>query len=412
MRPDGDEDILQLMLNRRPTEYVEHIATMLLPKVHDAATMMSMLLTAITRKHINVLQTAITLPLVQQLEMTAVLQLMQTDVAVRTPYHCYGVDYDRSAMHLLVRLPAATALRTNDIRSLMETALARSCDAAQQVVALCGLPAAQQLPLADCVQMLRQSTCRSLDTAVVALCSLPAASNMNQVDVWFGIMSAAVADHPYCTTMAGSAVQALCKLPAARHAHVGMLMELLITAVKFSGYAAVVALCALPAVHSISVDDVLILTQRVFIQLTELPSAVTSEDLDSNSQLGAVTAAAGLAALGKLAAVQRMSTAQLLELFNLLVWDGNYQPGLDWLQSLPAACDVPVDYIIQQSQVAVQQQNAAWLQALCSFPTAGKVDAETLLRLFVATCQCESDASRAVQQVLCKLVESRYPCSQ
>lgn len=356
-----------------------------------------------------VLRTAINLPLVQELDAAEVLQLMQTDVTAYTP-HVYATiscarDHVESSMRWLVQLPAAKQLDSSIIKVLIDTALARSCHAEQQITALCTLRAAEQMQLEDCVTLLKKSARRSLGTAVAALCRLPAVNKMDRVDVWHDIISATVTDLPDSFNQLQAGVRGLCRLPVARSANHDIIAELLTLALKYDQYPAVLALCGLPAAQQIPKDHLIALTFRIVIRVTwpadpMLPFSHMSWTV-SRSAVNALTA------ITKLKSVRDVSTAELLDFFHILVWDGNLQQVIQWLCSLPAAWDIPVNWLKQQMQEAVQESNLVRLQALCSLPAASHIDLDTLDLLFAAACQSRSNISRGIQQELRKLAKAR-----
>lgn len=407
---EGSLDILWILLNRRPAAAIDHIVAMLLSRIKREATLVHMLQIAIARKHNRVLQTAMNLcrPLLQQLKPATVLQLMQADVAMSTPFDYMTLLFrGDSAMRWLTALPAAASLPLDELKPLMHFALNKSCYADQQIAAICSLSEAQQLAQGDISRMMKHAADRSLDAAIIALCRLPAARSMT-VEAWFAISLSAAAVLPRKSGPAHQAtpntsVQELCKLPAAQGASPAMVAELLVTALKFEGYNAAAALCALPAAQDIPCEQVIALVQRVFIKLTGLYDEYTEFYENQAVRFGSNA----LTAMTRLDAVQSMGAAQLLELLDILVWDGNYQPGVDWLSSLPAAHSIPARVMGQQLQAAVQQLNSAKLQALCRFPAARHINAETMVMLFADACKSDGDVSRAIRLELCTLAATR-----
>lgn len=92
--------------------------------------------------------------------------------------------------------------------------------------------------------------------------------------------------------------------------------------------------------------------------------------------------------IAKLKAVQDMSSAQLQELLSSFMHQCNFSrwAHVNWLSTLPAARELPADWMRQNMQeaqlpVVVQQRNKDMLSALCSFPAAANVGPNNLLQL-------------------------------
>lgn len=378
-----------------PLTHIESIADVLLPQIKDVASVLYLLPTATARDHVKVLQAVFKLPVMQQLQPAAVLQLMQAEAAVNTEQGYAG--WSRVLiMELLAQLPAASKLALGNVMPLLQAAIAACHNHA--VKALCSLPATASVPVADVMKMLLAALDSGLDGVVAHLSSLPAASNMSPDD-WTRIFTSAISSKADCD------YAALCKLPAADLAAQEVVADLLRSAVHAQLYAAAVALLALPAADSIPQEHVFQCMQKLAAQAAAIRQGY-GHLVRGPCREPSATAEDTLAALCKLEALQDVSRMQLLELLDCIVQHDNYEASytLELLSQLPAARSIPADVMRQQMQEAVQQERSDLLSALCQCPSAANIDADTLLQ-----CILQTDAAEwNTQRQLCKLAADQH----
>lgn len=386
-------DAAQMVLNcrplRRPLTNSKCAATILISRLTDATTILHLLSTALTRGHQEAVKAALKLPALRRLGTADILQYMQADVAARGKPGTTTSFSSGGIMEVLVQLPAASFVARSDIMLMLQTALTTGNAAA--VTALCTLSATRTASVQSTIKLLKSAIRSSMDEAVATLCGLPAAKDIDDDD-WTVFATAAVDRKLKC----GSAE--LCKLPAARHAAQEIVVNIFSSAVHYKLYAAAVAMVGLPAAKYISSVQAFVLTRELVTQTAKSTNSYCCYDKRAEQHPFLI-----LSKIGKLKAVQNISTTQLLELFSILRQHGKYSPAVDMLSKLPAANSIPAAVMVQQMQEAVRSQDFELLSALCDLPAVTRIDGDTLLQLLDMAKQQHSDIEGGMQEQLCNL---------
>jgi hypothetical protein len=217
----GAADLLQLALNCSSTAAagtaVGHLpataaaAARRLPELLEPDVARRLLVTAATRQHTAAVENMVTLAYMQQPIDAGTLEAMLV-----------GLLEHNACLSVLIRLPAAAQLSSEDVIRLLLTAAAR--EAVLSVCVLRRLPAAQQFDSAAVFQLLKAAIPQ--DHVPWPFCQPPAAAQLSSSDV-FQLLQAAVQG-----STSTSVVGYMCYLPGAQQMNCQAVLQLLQTAVQ------------------------------------------------------------------------------------------------------------------------------------------------------------------------------------
>lgn len=388
--PEECVNILKLAFNSSNSGWQSNAAAAadsLLPYVTNTAVLEHLLETAILRKHIAVLKSAVQLEAVKNLKLASVLRLMEaaadTGTGVRPDI---SPLYDRhlllwgrttqpaeSMMDHLVRIPAAAAISSANLVNLMQTAVAHGSSGEASAWALCTLQPATNWTKEELLPVLQQAVAKHCAAGVQSLSSLPAANSLTAEDL--------------------------------RH--------LLETAIEAKCCAALVTLCKLSAAENITVDECIGLMQSAIAQKV----ASSMQDLCS---LSAASTISVVAWSDLLTSAMQKSPADSTSSGVLIVRSSNGSHTIDehsWtpLCDLPAAKRASSAVVAELLAVGITHDRPSEIKSLCSLPAAAAIPQQQVLQLvrdvvFRAASSCAAYNAAAILQAMQQL--STVQCMQ